>query len=315
MIIDSHAHAFPIPPLPDALRSRLELPLTLIRNQARQLLGPLHHEVHKAQTMMRHLPDPVRDTLDQLSGILPAGSLFVESTPKDLLGEMTRANVDRALLIAQEPFIPNEFVLTFAQENPERISPVVNIPKTAQDPASLLKQYHQRGAIALKLHPAADGDSVVCPRYQTLLRCADELGFPVIIHTGCIHSRVLYRDPEQGHAQHFVHWYRSYPHLRFVLAHMNFHVPKTAVDLMEEFENLYTDTSWQPAEAIAEAVRRLGADRILFGTDWPFVGNNFQVGLDRIKDCVDSGFISQEQADAILGINASRLFALEGHAT
>lgn len=325
MIIDAHVHAFPAPALPmeflspllksTPLQERVGPPLKLIRSQARALLGPIHQEVHRAQTLLRHLPAPVRDLLDGLSGILPAGSLLLESTPSDLLEQMDTAGVDSVFLIAQEPLIPNPFVLDFSKENASRIHAVVNIPKSEDRPAALLRRYKDQGARALKIHPAADGEDVHSPRYHTLLGAADELGLPVIIHTGCIHSRVLYRSPEQGHASNFTNWYHTYTQVRFVLAHMNFHEPNRAMDLMEEFPNLYTDTSWQPAETIAEAVRRVGADRILFGTDWPFVGNNFLVGIERIRDCVESGFFSQEEADAILGENAQRLFSLETHAS
>jgi predicted TIM-barrel fold metal-dependent hydrolase len=186
----------------------------------------------------------------------------------------------------------------------------VFVPSGTAKPGDALKEYADRGAVAVKIHPAADGEGVDSPRYKTLIRSASEVGLPVILHTGCFHSHALYKDPAQGQAQRFSEWFETYKDVRFVLAHMNFHEPNVAFDLMEEHANLYADTSWQPAEVVGEAVRRVGAERVLFGTDWPFVGNNLDVGLARVRDCIESGVMTEEQSKLILGENAAKLFGI-----
>ena len=264
--------------------------------------------MHRAQTVLRYLPDPARRALDELSGLAPLPTLLIESTVQDLAAAMDESRVDQALLIAHPPTSSNDFVLESCAAEP-RLRPVVNIPSGTARPGNVLKAFVARGAVALKIHPAADGEGVDSPRYRALLKVADGLGLPVIIHTGCIHTHVLYRDPDQGQAQRFATWFATYPRIRFVLAHMNFHDPNIALDLMEEHANVHTDTSWQPAEVIGEAVRRVGSERILFGSDWPIVGDNIAVGLARIRDCVDTGALTEEQARAIRGENAAKLFS------
>ena len=91
---------------------------------------------------------------------------------------------------------------------------------------------------------------------------------------------------------------------------MNFHEPSVALDLVEKHPNVFVDTSWQPAEVIGEAVRRVGAERVLFGTDWPFVGNNVNIGLARIRDCIQAGSLTEEQSMLILGVNAAKIFGI-----
>jgi predicted TIM-barrel fold metal-dependent hydrolase len=265
--------------------------------------------LHKTQTILRYLPEPARRALDEVSGLAPIPTLLVESTVSDLTEAMDEASVDRALVIAHPPFISNEFVLEHCAED-SRLLPVVNVPSGTSKPGNVLRGYVTKGAVALKIHPAADGEGADSPRYRALLKVADELGLPVILHTGCIHTHLFYKDPDQGQAQRYAPWFENYKNVRFVLAHMNFHDPNIAFDLMEEHANLYTDTSWQPAETIGEAVRRVGAERILFGTDWPFVGNNLTVGLARVRDCVESGTLTEEQASMILGENSTKLFNL-----
>ena len=132
----------------------------------------------------------------------------------------------------------------------------------------------------------------------------------MILHSGCIHNRIFYKDPNQGHPERFASWFEKFPATQFILAHMNFHLPQVAMDLAETYPNVHLDTSWQPAEIIGEAVRRVGSDRVLFGTDWPLVGDNMTVGLRRVRECVSAGTITAEDADRILGANAARLLAL-----
>jgi hypothetical protein len=309
LIIDSHAHIFP-----DRLRQiapeAAKVPLDELRKRARSWLKPVMGSLHRAQTILRHLPGPARRVLDEISGLAPIPSLFVESTVSDLTEAMDEADVSRVLVIAHPPLISNEFVLDRCFEE-HRLLPVVNITAGTARPGNVLRGYVNRGAVALKIHPAADGEGVDSARYRALLKAADEIGLPVIVHTGCLHAHALYKDPDQGQAQRFAPWFEKYKNVRFVLAHMNFHDPNVAFDLMEEYGNVYADTSWQPAEVIGEAVRRVGAERILFGTDWPFVGNNYSVGLRRIQDCLRAGTMTEEQSRMILGENAARLFKIQ----
>jgi predicted TIM-barrel fold metal-dependent hydrolase len=84
---------------------------------------------------------------------------------------------------------------------------------------------------------------------------------------------------------------------------MNMHEPEVALDLAQEFENIHVDTSWQPAEVIIEAVRRIGSERIFFGSDWPLLGDNQSVALERLAEASASGCISNEDIARIQGGN------------
>ena len=185
----------------------------------------------------------------------------------------------------------------------------MNIAKSTGKPAAELERYFQAGARVLKIHPAADGEGPSSKRYRTLLASAENLKLPVIIHTGCLHSRLLYKNASFGNAELFKPWFKDFPNIQFVLAHMNFHKPNVAMDLACEFQNVFVDTSWQPAETIGEAVRRIGAERVLFGSDWPLLGNNLSVGLQRIEDCLRTGLVTRADAELIRGKNALRLLA------
>ncbi len=309
LVIDSHTHIFPN--RLDAITPLQAKPvIEELRKRARTWLRPVTGSMHKAQGILRHLPDSMRILLDEVAGLAPLPSLIIESTVNDLIEGMNQSNVDYTMVIAHPPFITNEFILEACAIEP-RLKPVVNIAKNAPRPAMHLRRLAEKGAVALKIHPPSDGEGPDSDRYRTLLRVAAELGLPVILHTGCIHTRLLYKDPLQGEAQRYAPWFKEFKNTRFVLAHMNFHEPHVALDLVEDHDNVFVETSWQPAEVIGEAVRRVGAERVLFGTDWPFVGDNLDVGLRRIRTCIDAGTMTEEQSELVLGKNAARVFNLE----
>ncbi len=307
LIVDFHAHVFPEPLKNFELLSSAKV--DRFRKKTRQWFTPISTSIHRIQAGIRHLPEFARKPLEGMSSLAPLPLLLVESTPNDLQEAMQGANVRAALIIAQPPHITNEFILQLAKKN-QNLIPVVNIPRLTEKPGQALKGYLKQGARALKIHAAMDGEEEKSPRYRALLRVASDANLPVILHTGCFHSRILYRDSHQGDPRNFIKWYQSYPDTRFILAHMNLHEPGVALDLCEEFPNLFVDTSWQPAEAIGEAVRRIGADRVLFGTDWPLIGNNMLVGKQRVENCFETGLLNESQARLILGENAIRLLGL-----
>lgn len=331
-VIDFHAHIFPnpiekvLPHIPklvpkgaagDKIRPylsemSLRMGLGLGRRMARQFLQPVSEKMHTAQVWMRHLPSAVRHGLDSVGGVASLPRLLVESTADDLIEAMDEAGVDQALVIAHPPFATNEMVLEACSMNPDRLIPVVNIAKGEDDPAAKFRKYLDQGAKVLKIHAAADGEGVDSARYRALLEVAQERRIPVILHTGCIQNRLFYKDPSWGKVESFAPWFEAYRDVTFVLAHMNFHEPMKALEMCELYSNLVVDTSWQPAEIIGEAVRRIGAERVLFGTDWPFVGQNIALGKSRIEEGVESGVYTREQADLVLGGNAVRILAAAG---
>jgi predicted TIM-barrel fold metal-dependent hydrolase len=255
------------------------------------------------------LPEGLRKPLDEVAMLAPIAGILIESTHQDLKDAMNASGVDRAVVIAHPPFLTNDQLLEICADD-ARLIPAVNIPVGTERPGQVLKSLAAKGARILKIHAPADGEGPESPRYRALLKSATELGLPVILHTGCIHSSLLYKNPELGSVKSFDGWFKNYPELKFVLAHMNYHEPEIALDFADRYPNIYVDTSWQPTEIIGEAVRRIGASRVLFGTDWPLVGNNIDIGIQRVRDCIETGTVTVDEADQIFGKNAACLLSL-----
>lgn len=319
LIIDSHAHFFPnwlkeapkhLPPgaISDWITRGVE-PLNSFREKARSILRPMNQLFHQNQPSTRFFPKPLRHVVDQAAGAAILPFLMIESTPEDLTEIADQEKLDYVMVISHPPYTSCEFLLEECKKN-KKFVPVVNVAKKEKHPGRKLREYFRQGAKVLKIHAAADGTGPQTPRYQTLLESASELELPVIIHTGHIENRLFYKDPKQGDAKAFEKWFKNFPNTPFILAHMNFHEPEVAWKLASKYENIFMDTSWQPAESIVEAVRRVGAERVLFGTDWPLVGDNIRIGLDRVREAGKIGSLSHDQLALIYGQNAARLLKL-----
>lgn len=318
--IDFHTHVFPqrmdqvlekvsVGPLAELPSRRFaEKSRRKLRQRGRKYVAPLSRLFHSAQQKLASLPSPVRDAVERLGGIALLPSLWVESTSEDLDEAMDQAGIQRALIIAHPPHASNEFILKEAVRHP-RLIPVVNVPE-CEDAAFRLKSYLERGAKALKIHSSADGKGPDHSHYLKLLEVAEEKNIPVILHTGCIQLGRLFRDPHMGEVKRFQSWFRDFPNITFILAHMGFHHPGEVLGLCEQYPQLLVDTSWQSATAIAAAVKRLGAERVLFASDWPIGGQNIDVSLRRLHECAAMGGIQANEMDLILGGNASRVLGI-----
>lgn len=311
MIIDSHAHVI-LPAVSQALASLDALTGGLtarVRAGIRLAASPLVQSLHKAQVNLRLTPRWMQGATEVLATPTLLGTLLVEGVADDLLRSMGENRVDRTLVLAHPPLLPNESVLDLADAFPDQISAVVNLPPGTPHAGERLRNFVSRGARALKIHAAADGEDARSLRYLLLIETAADLDLPVILHTGCIHGP-MYRNPELGDPRRFEAWFREHPKTTFILAHTGLHDPESALEMASRYANVCVETSWQPAEVIGESARRLGAERVLYGSDWPFLGQNQRVGLARIRDCQDSGTLNATQTALILGENAQRIFRL-----
>ncbi len=320
--IDAHCHVYPrlsyflkenIGHIPSVLLPLIKK-IELIENRSSkskefvaQLVIPIMDSIHKLQALTNNNSSDHLFIKDKLFNI---GFLttILSSTLNDLDTHMKSNEIDTTLLIAHPPFISNDFILESCKNN-KKLKPIINIPLGTKNIPSLFESYVHRGAVGLKIHAAADGLDPMDEHYHALLQLAQENSLPVTIHTGALEIEPIYKGPSFGHAEMFESWFSKY-NTNFILAHMNIHFPEEAIRLCKEYDNVYTDTSWQHENTILQAVNELGSKKILFGTDWPIIGNNIQVCLNRLNKLLETNEISVEDYNNIMYKNAESLFNL-----
>lgn len=101
----------------------------------------------------------------------------------------------------------------------------------------------------------------------------------------------------------------EYPDVAFVIPHLgsfadDWRAQRAVIDLLARHPNVYTDTSGvRRFDLLAEAVRRAGPQKVLFGTDGPWL----HPGVELSK--VDALGLPPAQKNLVLGANWLRLTA------
>jgi hypothetical protein len=293
--------------LPETVSGALPEPA---RKWGKFWLKPVSRALHEAQPWIRFLPPIGRSIVEELSSIAPLSMSLFESSLADLRESAERYRIDRCVILSDPSRVPNSKLLEIAERDPMFI-PAIRIPKMETDftdrIVTEISNAHDRGARILQIHPASDGIEPGHDFYRRQIEEASRKNWAIIVQTGAPKAHLVYRRPEYSEIERFEYAFKAWPGTPFVIARMGFNDPGRAMDLAETYENLYLETSWQPVEIIAEAVRRIGAGRVVFGSDWPILGNNQRVGTHRIRDAIASQMFSEEDGKKILGGNAEKL--------
>jgi len=140
------------------------------------------------------------------------------------------------------------------------------------------------------------------PRTEEIARAAEALGVPILQHA---FSKANGNFTHESTPADVAALAASLPGLRIHMAHMNGAGHRGIADIAP-FPNVVVDTSGSDPEAgiLDYALRELGHERILFGSDAP--GRSFGVQLGKVLGTS----MSDTARAAILGGNAARLYGL-----
>ena len=211
-----------------------------------------------------------------------------------------------------------------------RINPFICVSNDLGDAEAMVQEVVSRanqGAKGVKLHPGmfcfSPDDEELLPMYE---KC-QELGLPVLADSGpWPHSHVLttyplfYQIPQPhidyGEPKNFARVLEAFPRLTLILAHLGSAWWDERIELAEKYPNVYFDTAQGfsapdripvvPHRSLAEedsvrVMRKIGVERIMFGTDSPAITPQPQLEqLLRLS-------LSDEEKRMILAENAKRI--------
>lgn len=163
------------------------------------------------------------------------------------------------------------------------------------------------GLRGLKFHPALQRARPSDKRFFPLYDLARALNLIVTFHAGWDFS---YPDEILATPEALLEVVKNFPGLRVVAAHMGgIKCSESVLSLLAERKDIYFDTAycaskWISKEMMERIIRKHGAERILFGSDYPWHRPSREMDLIRSLD------ISDEDKALILGGNAERLLNL-----
>lgn len=202
----------------------------------------------------------------------------------------------------------NDAVIKLARDSGHFFYPVCSVhPADGLAALREIDRVAAAGAAWLKLHPNTQRFDVADPSVVKVVRKAAEHGLPVLFDA--------YSPWDANQPGKFVNLATAVPESRLVLAHAHGPgFPQLLVyDILARYpdwhRNVWIDISVTAAmlaggpfaEQFAWVLRKVGVDRVVFGSDYPL-----DDPLTAIRAVVDLGFTDEEQA-AILHDNASVL--------
>jgi predicted TIM-barrel fold metal-dependent hydrolase len=228
----------------------------------------------------------------------------VEISEEALLGTMASHGVATALVMPQPYPGPevapiHDRIAHLAERQPGRIHGIANLSPLVGEAAyrrEVERCVRELGFRAVKLHPLGHAIAPNSPRAEIVFALAKELGVPVIVHTGTGIPQAL---PALAIPPAL-----AYPDVTVVLAHAGFAVyTPEALVAAQLCPNVILEPSWCMPHQIAEMVRSIGAERVLFGSDHL---DNVPVELAKFAAIG----LDEAQLAAVLAGTATRVFGL-----
>lgn len=171
-----------------------------------------------------------------------------------------------------------------------------------------LKNDQERLFVGLKIHPEMNHFPADDRRVDGYLRLCEKYSLPAVFHSG---KRDSESDPAKIYAAA-----RRHPRVPVILYHMGFgrdHAHAIAVAkeaLTKRDAQLYVETAQVEPPAVLEAIKQLGAERVLFGTDATYYGKEHYARYEKLVVLLRAKLTTKEYAQVMRG-NAERLFNLK----
>ena len=231
---------------------------------------------------------------------------LVEEHPRALDGSRVPLDADLARRRLVEY---NEWLCEVARET-HRIVPFIGVDPWALSGEEIVQHVRymvrDHAAAGVKIHPAYSRFHATDQRIWPVYEVCAELGVPILSHSGAHPDH--YSEPES-----FTSVLEEFPDLVLVLAHLGGPEWRQVPPLAERFSNVYFDCSelisrigsgWEDSltdTELAELIQRVGTDRVMMGSDFPWYDLN-----DIILRIRNLPILSSDDKQAILGLNAAR---------
>lgn len=177
---------------------------------------------------------------------------------------------DRCLAVANRE--GNDFVVEACRRHPGRLIGFAGVnPWFGEEAVAELRRAAEAGLRGIVLHPALQGFLLADDLADPVVAAAGELGLAVYVPTGTpVHALPL----------QLTELARRFPEVRFLMGHMghsDFWID--SIPAVAGAPNVYAEISYKQPHTIEDAVRTLGAHRVVFGSDAPF--NDLRLELEK----------------------------------
>ncbi len=211
----------------------------------------------------------------------------------DAIRLFDKHNVERAIVFPNPnvgDMYPrmNDYIAKSVRKYPKRLVGFGRVDPRREDAIKELTRIKKSlGLTGLKLHPMVECFRPDHPFFNKFFQQATKLGLPILFHTGDGFS-------SPGLISKIA---KKYPKLPIILGHLK----EGALNTMQQFDNIYVETSGTLPNLI-ELAADIDENRILFGSDIPYYRYPTQIAI------VEASEITQRAKRKVLYENFQRLF-------
>jgi predicted TIM-barrel fold metal-dependent hydrolase len=251
-------------------------------------------------------PDHIADAMQSQR---PSGMpLLYDGKVSGLLRTMDEAGIDKGLALgvgikASVVARTNEFIGTVPRD---RLVPMGTVhPELPVE--ENLRHLKDNGIVGVKLHPLFQALSLSDPRVRDILAALAEEGMPVISHVG---SGGDAEANERGNPAALRKLADDLPDLNLIACHYGGYHRLDEAEEQVVGSRVTLETSWPPTlaeldtERLVAIIRRHGADRVVFGSDWPMADPGAEIAAIRALG------LTTDEENAILGGNLARIVGI-----
>ena len=196
-----------------------------------------------------------------------------------------QSGIDKVLLLTggarstpEELRERNDCTLKLMEWDPDFFLPAMYL--CAGHGAEVIKEEARRcveaGVVAIK---QSSGQRASDADMDPIAEVAAELDIPILFHAWYKTVEVF---EDESNGADVAALAGRHPHTRIIMAHMT-GVGRRGVQDVEDLPNVYVDTSggWYDSEMAEYAVRHMGEDRVLYGSDYP--GRDYAPQVGRVE--------------------------------
>lgn len=186
-------------------------------------------------------------------------------TGKQVVERMDTIGIDKTVIFPfTEGAWDNNIVMKYVNEYPDRLIPFCAVnPWNKQAAQDELERCFKAGYRGVKLHPTINGFSLSSKALcNPLFEIAQAYNGVVIVHGG---------SDMYNHPLEFARMAARFPKVPLIMAHSGFFwLWEEAIEVAQENDNLYLDTSRVPLFETRKVITTLGGGKVMWGTDGPF---------------------------------------------
>ena len=251
-------------------------------------------------------PDHIADAMQSQT---PAGMpLRFNGKLSGLLETMDDVGIDKGLALgvgikASTVARTNEFIGTVPRD---RLVPMGTVHPDLSVEENL-KSLLDNGIVGVKLHPLFQALSLDDPRVYDILAALSEHGMPVVTHVGAGEDEEANR---RGAPVLLRKLADALPDLELIACHYGGYHRLDEAEQHVVGSSVTLETSWPPTmaelepERVVNLIRKHGADRVVFGSDWPMADPAAEIAAIRNLG------LTKEEEDGILGDNLARILGV-----